>query len=80
MLTEMPDIWSDAAASRRFELSFCDDLGFRLARPGRRQHIVAVLEDAIEGLDGDADDAGIRTALEAHLASAGWDDRDWPEP
>ena len=80
VLTEMPDIWSDAAASRRFELSFCDDLGFRLARPGRRQHIVAVLEDAIEGLDGDADDAGIRTALEAHLASAGWDDRDWPEP
>jgi hypothetical protein len=79
VLTPMPDIWNDETASKDFELSWCEDVGFRAAITGARsRQIITVLISKL-GLDHrrglTPDD--ILTRLRKHLSKPGWDRHAW---
>jgi hypothetical protein len=82
VLTPMPDIWGDLAAVEEFELSFFEDLVFRLSLSTSKQHIVSVLSDSLKlgkyRLAVTPTEA--RDVLAARLKSKGWKLGDWGEP
>ena len=73
-LADMPDIWEDRHAAEEFEISFFEDLAYRV---GTRARVVRSIVDALADRGPLETGDEMRDALTTRLDDTPWDETEW---
>lgn len=77
ILTDMPDIWEDYRAARAFEMSFFEDVAYRLEmQSGSGGRVIRSLGEAL-GSEGGETAQELRELLRIRLSESPWRKEDW---